>query len=123
MGAFIDGQGASDLAKEHFRVFVALAVIATAGVVLRFVGRRMGKIQFGADDALILVAFIFMVGLVINAGFSEKYYKLRHEISIDYIPVYLAGGMGQNFRELPPPQMVIFLKVLLKQLADTQQNR
>jgi hypothetical protein len=57
-------------ALRTFNIVIAIAAIATVGIVLRFLSRRLIRASFGADDGLILLAWLFMLGLVIDYGYS-----------------------------------------------------
>ena len=64
---------AGDLASEYFRVIVALSALSTLAVFLRYLARWSSRMPIGMDDVWILVAWIFLVGLNVNAGFSRFY--------------------------------------------------
>ncbi|MCJ1250087.1 hypothetical protein MMC30_007313, partial [Trapelia coarctata] len=55
-------------ALQTFEVAVALGFLATVTVFARFVARRRTKTKFLADDYITLVAWVFMMGLIVNAG-------------------------------------------------------
>ena len=50
-----DDQGPSIIAAN-----VTVAVLATIGVILRFIARKVQRIGWGADDYLILGALVWM---------------------------------------------------------------
>ena len=55
-------------ALTTFGVAVALGALATATVFARFLARRRTKTKYLADDYVTLVAWVFMMGLIVNAG-------------------------------------------------------
>lgn len=60
--AHVHEDHSSQIVVSH-AVCIALAAVA---VVLRFASRRVGKIAVGADDYLIVAAFVFGLGEVIG---------------------------------------------------------
>ena len=70
----------------------------------------MGKIKLGIDDTKIFVAHICLIGLLLNSR-SCIATETRYNTLLIKTIVYLAGGMGQNFKEFPVKQMVLLLKV------------
>ncbi|MCJ1401815.1 hypothetical protein MMC11_005032 [Xylographa trunciseda] len=81
------------LADSYHRVIVALAVLSTVAVLLRMIARWRSKVPFAIDDILIGVAWLFMVGSVIN-GFY----------------MYVVGGVGQDLSTLSSYQIEVFFK-------------
>ncbi|MCJ1246815.1 hypothetical protein MMC30_004024 [Trapelia coarctata] len=82
-----------DLARDYIRVILALGVLSTVAVFLRLVARWRSTASFSADDALIVVAWLMMLGSVINTSY-----------------MYLVGGMGQDFTVLSSHSREVFFK-------------
>ena len=59
-----------ELARDYVRLIISLAVLATFAVALRLVARWRSSASFSVDDALIIVAWLMMLGSVINCAFS-----------------------------------------------------
>ena len=54
----------------YLHVIIGLAVLATVTVALRLFSRWMVRGKIGIDDYWMLAAWVFMMGLAINSGFS-----------------------------------------------------
>lgn len=54
-----------------FQAGVALAVLATVAVLLRFIARWKTKARFAADDLLIVISLLPFYGMVILSGLGE----------------------------------------------------
>ena len=67
----------------------------------------MGKVKLGIDDTWIFVAHVCLIGLVVNSRSCIATETKYNTLLIKTI-VYLAGGMGQNFKEFAGKQMVLF---------------
>ena len=60
--AHVRDDRSQDIVVSH-AICIALAAIA---ILLRFVSRRLGKVAVGADDWMIVAAFVFVTGEVIG---------------------------------------------------------
>ena len=102
-----------EVGPQYFHVVIALGVLATTTVVLRFIARWMSKGQFGADDYWVLVGLVFVYGLMIDSGFCNIVPIPWTTHSLIVLPVFIAGGDGRDFKIVPPDQLAIFYKVSL----------
>ncbi|MCJ1467815.1 hypothetical protein MMC07_006440 [Pseudocyphellaria aurata] len=97
-------------------VFIALEVVV---VVLRFWSRRIGKIAWGADDALIIPGAIFCLG-VIFVGLGEQSPGMNSEAIDKPSPVLTTGtvdlrygGVGYHSATVAPSKLVFWAKFVL----------
>ncbi len=59
-----------DYAKQYYQAILALAVVSTVTVFLRLLARWRSTASFSADDVFIVLAWLMMLGSVINSAFS-----------------------------------------------------
>ena len=82
-----------DIIASHVICF-SLACIA---VCLRFLSRRLAKIQYGADDLLIVVALFFTCGLMICNYCGLRFGLGRHVILASNIPGFAQVDLYYSF--------------------------
>jgi hypothetical protein len=63
-------EASPEYALRTLRIIVALTAVATAAVGLRFLSRWLSRAPLAADDGLIVLAWLFMLGLVVDCGYS-----------------------------------------------------
>jgi len=84
-------------ALRTFEVALTLGCLATVTVFLRFVARRRTKTKFLADDYVTVVAWIFMMGLIVNAGIRMSSNPPNYTwMSSDKYEVVFNGGLGHH---------------------------
>ncbi|KAL8747133.1 MAG: hypothetical protein Q9190_000956 [Brigantiaea leucoxantha] len=74
--AHVRDDRSQDIVVSH-AICIALAAIA---ILLRFVSRRLGKVAVGADDWMIVAAFVFVTGEVIGGLLCVHYNGGKHAI-------------------------------------------
>ena len=58
------------LATRYYEVSIALATLASLTVILRVVARWQSRVSFAADDILIIVAWVVLIGSVVTSALS-----------------------------------------------------
>ncbi|MCJ1446642.1 MAG: hypothetical protein MMC23_007148 [Stictis urceolatum] len=79
--------------EGYFGVVLTLSLLATVGVFLRFTARLRKGTKFGQDDLWMIVAWVMLLGLNVNAGL-----------------MYLRGRLGDPFAGMQPSQITYLLK-------------